>query len=611
MKMTNKLFHFCIGMLLHVVHFFLGFCQSVVQATAKRCVCGFGRVWSGRTLPTARQHSRARSWREIGQRVCAPAIAFIIVLSLSATAFAQTLTNDTNWATTATTASPGAGNSFSNGWIDKTGVWNIVNGTGVRTSDTTFTSNWLYRNSEPAQAARFEVDTAPLSTSALPVIFVRVTGTGQNAYGCFLENNQIKIIRVVANASTQLAASTPASRVAATAYRMTLQATDNGTTATIIASYALASDPTTIIGSVSTTDTTSGLATVSGGFGMGSAGAGNTTQFARTKTYNIASTPATSYTFTGPSTGTTSAAVTYTVALPALTTSVDATITPSVSGGTGTFSPTSVVLNTANPSRTFQYTPALADNGTTATISVSDDIGLTDPPSLTLQVLPNKVFWFIGDSITFGQGASTTANNAVNRTKTRLQQAYPGFNIIVVNSGVSGSRVAEWLVGTTNYNNAKSAVQAVGGPTVTNLMFSTNDAQAGGGATPAATFGSRMVSLVNLVKTDFPSKAIAVQNAPYVIPGSYSGLWDATSPGRIVSFQPYISALAGSGVTTGSTAVYNAFLFQGPAWLPDGVHPNDTGHDGLSISWLPALLDAADGKFQSAGGVLGTKRRVQ
>lgn len=99
-------------------------------------------------------------------------------------------------------------------------------------------------------------------------------------------------------------------------------------------------------------------------------------------TYTAASSGAvTSYTLTGPSTGTVGfSAGPFTVTLGTGTLASPVTVTPSAGGGGGTFAPSSVVLSDTARSASFDYIPASAG---AKTISVSDTGGLTDPSSLS------------------------------------------------------------------------------------------------------------------------------------------------------------------------------------------------------------------------------------
>jgi hypothetical protein len=93
-------------------------------------------------------------------------------------------------------------------------------------------------------------------------------------------------------------------------------------------------------------------------------------------------TDATTYSLSGPSSGTVGVpSADFTVALPGgATVPAPVTVTPSDGGGGGTFTPASVTLNTATPSATFKYTPASTG---AKTISLTNNGALSDPPSRT------------------------------------------------------------------------------------------------------------------------------------------------------------------------------------------------------------------------------------
>lgn len=87
---------------------------------------------------------------------------------------------------------------------------------------------------------------------------------------------------------------------------------------------------------------------------------------------------ATSYTFTGPSSGIKGQALTYTLTPNGTTTAI---VTPATTD-TGVFSPTTITLNNTSPV-TFTYTPTVIG---TATLSVSNNGSLSDPSSIVLSV---------------------------------------------------------------------------------------------------------------------------------------------------------------------------------------------------------------------------------
>lgn len=103
------------------------------------------------------------------------------------------------------------------------------------------------------------------------------------------------------------------------------------------------------------------------------------------------------YTLSGPSTGGVGVPSTdFTVALPAGgAVAGTVVITPNDNGAGGTFTPTTVNLTTASPSATFTYTPSAVG---TATISVTNDGGLTDPADVSYEATATLLDEFTGTS---------------------------------------------------------------------------------------------------------------------------------------------------------------------------------------------------------------------
>lgn len=116
---------------------------------------------------------------------------------------------------------------------------------------------------------------------------------------------------------------------------------------------------------------------------------------------------ATSYTLTGPSSGSVgSPSTNFTITISGTT--IGSTIfTPSDGGGGGTFTPTTVTINAGtNGSGTFTYTPASSG---AKTISTSDNGGLTDPSPLTYTASTGPMTIPVSDStINWAPGAWDT-----------------------------------------------------------------------------------------------------------------------------------------------------------------------------------------------------------
>ena len=109
--------------------------------------------------------------------------------------------------------------------------------------------------------------------------------------------------------------------------------------------------------------------------------AGNRSTVSSTSSFVVtAAAAATATTLTGPSTGTVSVASTnFTVGANGTITGT-VVVTPSDSGGGGTFSPTTVSISSGSPTGTFIYTPGSAG---AKTISTTNNGSLTNPTALT------------------------------------------------------------------------------------------------------------------------------------------------------------------------------------------------------------------------------------
>jgi hypothetical protein len=95
----------------------------------------------------------------------------------------------------------------------------------------------------------------------------------------------------------------------------------------------------------------------------------------------VAADPVEEYTFTGPSSGTIGVQSSqFTITMGSGDVSGNITFTPASSAGTGSFSPTTVVLSNVTRSGTFRYTPTSDDE---RDISVTNDGGLPEEPAIT------------------------------------------------------------------------------------------------------------------------------------------------------------------------------------------------------------------------------------
>ena len=196
----------------------------------------------------------------------------------------------------------------------------------------------------------------------------------------------------------------------------------------------------------------------------------------------------TTYTLSGPSSGTVSVASTnFTVALPVGgTITGTVTVTPGDGGGGGTFSPTTVNLTTAAPSATFTYTPASAG---AKTVSVTNNKGLTDPTNIvytasvpfTPAAIAGLNLWLKADALALSDGtavaswtdSSGNGNNATQPSapfrplfKTNRINALPALNFTPPNQymaigSIPGGITTSATVFIVQRKNASSGTLAV------------------------------------------------------------------------------------------------------------------------------------------------------
>lgn len=165
---------------------------------------------------------------------------------------------------------------------------------------------------------------------------------------------------------------------------------------------------------------------------------------------DTAAAAATEVTLTGPSTGATGVASSnFSVGVSPVggTITGTVTVTPSDSGGGGTFTPTSVGLTTASPTSSFTYTPASAG---AKSISVTNSGGLTNPPTLTYTATAGAVSVLVTDAnwkwSPYSWATVSTSKVAVNGGA-YCKLGFTGTSISVgidVSSLVSGGVTSTW-----------------------------------------------------------------------------------------------------------------------------------------------------------------------
>lgn len=289
------------------------------------------------------------------------------------------------------------------------------------------------------------------------------------------------------------------------------------------------------------TETSTGLFTVSGGVGSSIATPIITSDTAGTVTLTVGSSTGT-LTITDTSTG---ATVTFT-----------ASSTFSASIVTATPSETGVALSITPGGGTPNYTAAF-HRGTTAnftagggtllgnvsgsgTLSLNDTTGtagtlyyyrviLTDSASgsITSQTVGAArrsasvaVVW-LGDSNMAGANVTNAATQAPPVHGAALIAARANRVVASANNGVGGSTSAGWVAGSTNLNNTLSAMAGLTG-TVKVFMVSigTNDIVS---SVPAATYKTNVLSIIAGIRASYPTAYIFLCTPIYTSPGANNG----------------------------------------------------------------------------------------
>ena len=153
---------------------------------------------------------------------------------------------------------------------------------------------------------------------------------------------------------------------------------------------------------------------------------------------------ATSYTLTGPSSGTVNVASTNFTVTP--NGAYTGTITPA-STGSGTFSPTSLSYSSSTAAQTFTYTPT-STSGSPHTISVTSSPALTNPGSIAYTVVPVPITIAVTNTNLFfspynwySDGSGTLQSNNIKPSSTYGVTNNTGAYIRLAVTSVSGGYI--------------------------------------------------------------------------------------------------------------------------------------------------------------------------
>ena len=255
--------------------------------------------------------------------------------------------------------------------------------------------------------------------------------------------------------------------------------------------------------------------------------------------------------------------------------------------------------------------------GSCAVVAVTILLGISQAKAETPGDRSDGCIGFIGDSITFGEGAKVSsgqgegqlgATDAVGWIRTWLPAAgaATGRKLIVNNRAVLGATTNDFLGANAGYYfNAISGWPHMGygfqgGHCIAIMVtLGTNDSR-DVYAFPPAQYRANLETLIANIKHDLPNAKI-ILNAPPWYDGDRAGKvvgngYGPASAARLATYLPVLSELADNKtVFLGDVDSYARFKASanatGPAALlgDDGLHPNDTGYRVIAHGWFEAL----------------------
>jgi lysophospholipase L1-like esterase len=259
-------------------------------------------------------------------------------------------------------------------------------------------------------------------------------------------------------------------------------------------------------------------------------------------------------------------------------------------GGTGTISYQwyrSTVSGVKGSPVSGATTVNLNDTGLTAggryfyTCTATDSASATvDSNQLSVTMLSTTapIFGFIGDSITFGLGISTSPAAAECNYLTGLGVAN-NFD----NQAISGTTTDQWatsLLASAKVSFLSNEVNVI------SFMLGTNDAKTATQVSPS-TYRANVLSIINSLKASGFMKII-LNYQPYIVPGSGTGSWDASSDVALQNYQTQLLSLVDNvNVFIGDKTAYTYFQAN-QSLLGDGVHPTQAGANYLGQIWATA-----------------------
>lgn len=191
----------------------------------------------------------------------------------------------------------------------------------------------------------------------------------------------------------------------------------------------------------------------------------------------------------------------------------------------------------------------------------------------------------VGDSITYGVGASSSSQNYVSQLQKRLGSHYTVQNF--GNSGktlISGSADGNDYVKTDTYKNSLAFE-----PDVVTIMLGTNDSKDQNWKSPyKEKYEQDLRDLINAYRA-LPSHPVVILATS---PTAYSRNWsinDEVITGEIAPLQRKVAAEMGCTLIDANSGTRG---LDGSVYFADGIHPSDTGHALLAELFEKGVREA-------------------
>lgn len=187
----------------------------------------------------------------------------------------------------------------------------------------------------------------------------------------------------------------------------------------------------------------------------------------------------------------------------------------------------------------------------------------------------------VGDSITQGVGASSSANNYPAQLQEML-----GNHYLVQNCGVSGTTLLK--EGDSPYTNQGQYQNSCDcDPNIVIIMLGTNDSKPQNWKYKDK-YLSELVSLIHVYQNLESKPMVYVATSPTVY-APLSGITDAVVSNEVVPLQKEAARETGCEIIDINTLTKNH-----ADWTSDGVHPNDKGYPHLTSAFADVLSKRYD-----------------